>query len=47
MCVETQIIYESIAEAERLTGIKNISSCCRGERKMAGGYHWEYVEESK
>ena len=46
MCVETQIIYESIAEAERLTGIKNIICCCKGKRKKAGGYHWRYVKES-
>ena len=37
--------YYSIHEAERKTGIsfQNISACCRGKRKSAGGYIWEYI----
>ena len=44
-CVETGIIYESTAEATRALGIHNyaIRRVCYGERKTAGGYHWEYV----
>ena len=46
LCVETGIIYKSINEAERQTGINqsSISKACRGKLKSAGGYHWEYVE---
>ena len=45
-CVEKNIIYNSMSEAERMTGIpnSNISKVCKGERKTAGGYHWEVVE---
>lgn len=43
--------YKSIREAERKTGIKNITitrcckgvyKCCKGVYKTAGGYVWEY-----
>ena len=36
--------YSSIHEAERNTGCNNshISSCCKGERKSAGGFIWRY-----
>ena len=39
--------YISMAEAERITGIKgaNISKCCRKLRNYAGGYQWEYIEQ--
>ena len=38
--------YPSLREAERITGIKNqnISSCCRGKNKTAGGYVWRYKQ---
>lgn len=45
ICVETQIIYNSIKEAQEILGIANISAVCNGKRKTAGGYHWEYVTE--
>lgn len=47
ICVETGIIYPSMQEVERLLKIHNshICDCCKGRRKRAGGYHWEYVEE--
>ena len=46
LCVETGVIYESIKEASRQTGIDNsgISKVCRGVRKTAGGYHWQYID---
>ena len=44
-CIETGIIYPSAREASRQTGIHNISNCCRGEYKTAGGYHWEFVNK--
>jgi len=34
--------FSSIIEAEKLLGICNISACCRGKRKSAGGYKWRY-----
>lgn len=46
-CIETNIIYPSTREAERLTGINhcNISQVCTGKRKTAGKFHWRYVEQ--
>lgn len=45
LCVETGEVYPSTHEAERQTGIKqqNISKCCNGKYKTAGGYHWHKV----
>ena len=45
-CIETQVIYESINEAERQTGIShgNIINVCKGKLKTTGGFHWEYVD---
>lgn len=45
LCVETGITYESVSDAARQTGISNgnISQCCNGKRKSAGGFHWEFV----
>ena len=39
--------YHSISEATRQTGVAhaNISSCCRRERKSAGGYIWKFKSE--
>ena len=49
LCIETQIIYKSLREAERLTGINHsgISQAAQehGTQKTAGGYHWQYVYE--
>lgn len=43
-CIETNIIYESIHDAGRITNIsyQNIYKVCKKERNTAGGYHWEY-----
>ena len=37
--------FPSLSEAERVTGIANgnISNCCLGNRKSAGGYVWKYA----
>ena len=37
--------FPSTREAERVTGIANpnISSCCNGKSKSAGGYIWRYA----
>lgn len=49
MCVETGVIFESMHDAEKQTGIKykNISKVCKCEygRKTAGGYHWQYYKK--
>ena len=39
--------FPSTREAERVTGIaqSNISSCCKGKYKSAGGYIWKYTPE--
>lgn len=44
-CLETGIIYESLADAERKTGIlrETISRNCRGKQKSASGYHWRFI----
>jgi group I intron endonuclease len=44
-CVETKTIYRSTVDAELQTGINNgnISSCCTGKRKTAGGFTWRYA----
>lgn len=46
ICVETNIVYESIHEAERKTkcGNASIVAVCKGKRKTCGGYHWRYYE---
>ena len=38
--------FPSTMEAERQIGIRhdNISNCCKGKQKSAGGYYWHYVE---
>ena len=47
LCVETNIVYPSIGEASRQTGIaqQTISNVCREKQKTTGGYHWKYIEE--
>ena len=49
ICVETGEVFESISNAEvtlRDRGIKvsgsHITSVCKGRRKIAGGYSWQY-----
>lgn len=40
-------VYVSIHDAEIKTGVlrQNISSCCRGQRKSAGGFKWVYADD--
>ena len=49
ICVETQIVYESLIDAERKTGIdrKNIGKVCNNAKywKTAGGYHWCFLND--
>lgn len=43
ICVETQEVFESLAEAERKTKIQypNIAKVLKGKRHTAGGFHWK------
>ena len=45
LCVETGVIYPSVRQAERETGLaqSGIWKCCTGKGKTCGGFHWEYV----
>lgn len=45
LCVETGIVYDSLTEAGRLSGVlfQNISKACNGIRQHAGGYKWEFI----
>lgn len=47
LCLETQIIYKSIAEAVKATGFTDISACVRGEASHTQGYHWCYLEDKE
>lgn len=40
-------VFSSMLEASLITGIgqANISGCCNGKQKTAGGYIWRYEEE--
>lgn len=44
-CIETNIIYDSIAEAASQTGCfsTNITAACHGRQNTAAGYHWSYL----
>lgn len=44
-CIESMTVYYSCADASRQTGVNqgHITQCCKGRRKTAGGYHWEYA----
>lgn len=46
-CIETNIIYNSLQDAEKDTKINyyNISAVCNSRQKTAGGYHWKFVEK--
>ncbi|MDR2009969.1 MAG: HNH endonuclease [Bacteroidales bacterium] len=48
ICSESKTIIAEFSDsylAERETGINqgNIIQCCKGKRKIAGGYFWKYV----
>lgn len=44
-CIETGIIYDSISQASRETGLdrSSIRKVCRGKLKTCGKLHWEYT----
>lgn len=47
LCIETNIIYDSIRAASRDTGIdpSSISRCCRGQQITAGKKHWQFINQ--
>lgn len=47
LCEETGVVYPSVREVYRQTGIDNscICKCLNGKRKTAGGFHWQKVKE--
>lgn len=47
ICLETGKIFNSAKEAGEYynTHFSHIYKVCKGERKTAGGYHWNYYEE--
>ena len=46
-CIETQEVFPSMRNAEKVIGIKgnHISDVCKGKRKTAGGFHWEFINK--
>lgn len=46
VCVESNREYSSAFQASKQERIDSsqITACCRGRRKSAGGYHWKYKE---
>ena len=47
ICLETKHVYDSAFDVERDTGVQRckVVSCCTGNRKTAGGYHWSYYDD--
>lgn len=47
-CIETGITYPSARNADKLTGIdyRRILEVCHKQKRMAGGFHWEFIKES-
>ena len=45
-CIETEEVYESIAQAARDIGVapNTISQCLSGKGKTAGGFHWRRTD---
>lgn len=46
-CVELNKIFDTPSDAAKELSINsgNIMSCCKGDRKTCGGYHWEYADK--
>lgn len=45
LCIETGEIFSCIKEAKEWCN-GNVSQCVRGLSKTAGGYHWQYVDDT-
>lgn len=46
ICIDTGDIFSCAREASEKYNIsrQGIASCCKGDRKTCGGYHWEYIQ---
>ena len=42
---EVIAVWNSTREPQRVLGISNVSSVCKGQRKTMGGFIWKYAEE--
>jgi hypothetical protein len=44
-CIETGVVYSTITEAAKVVGIGSgkITMVCKGKRRTAGGFRWEYA----
>lgn len=43
LCLETNIVYESIKKAEEELKLNHIGDCCNGKQKQCGGLHFKFV----
>ena len=46
VCIETGEVFANATQASKANGIarQNITACCNGKRKKAGGYQWKYLQ---
>ena len=44
ICLETKQVFGCIKDAQEWSR-GDVSKCCRGKQKTAGGYHWQYYED--
>jgi hypothetical protein len=42
-CIETDTVFISCMAASRWCNSPKVAEVCKGKRKTAGGYHWEYI----
>ncbi len=47
ICIETRVVFDTSEEAGKFAKVKygNITACCKGRQKTAGGYKWMYYDE--
>lgn len=43
LCIETNVVYDSLADAVKIYKTKTISECANGKQKTAAGLHWKWV----
>lgn len=46
LCVETGQVFSTVKEAQAWLGKGCVCDCARGRSKTAGGYHWQYVDDT-
>ena len=47
VCIETGEVFANATQAGKAIGTarQNITACCNGKRKKAGGFQWMYVQK--